>query len=152
VPASNEILNSMSLEFFSIADNLGLARVAVASFAAQVDLTLNELEEIKVAVSEAVSNAIIHGYENSPTELIKIVATRSKGSIIIEVQDMGKGIEDVDKAVQPAYSTDPERMGLGFVFIHSFMDKVIVKTKKDLGTTIIMEKLIKQNACSVQGE
>ena len=139
---NGKVLNQLKMEFLSLQDNVGLARVTVASFAAQDDLTLNELEEIKVAVSEAVSNSIIHGYDNSEEAVIKVNITRYEDRLAIEVIDEGKGIEDVDQAVQPAFSTDPERMGLGFVFMGSFMDILTVNSKPDSGTQVIMEKRI----------
>lgn len=130
----------MTLEIMSNSENVGVARVAVASFLAQLDLTLNDIEEIKVAVSEAVTNSIIHGYDNSPWETIKIDAKLYEDKFIIQVEDKGKGIEDIELALQPAFSSDPERMGLGFVFMNSFMDKVSVYSKLNLGTKVIMEK------------
>jgi len=139
---NDKILNQLKMEFLSLQENVGLARVTVASFAAQDDLTLNELEEIKVAISEAVSNSIIHGYDNSEEGVIKINITRYEDRLKIEVIDEGKGIEDVDQAVQPAFSTDPERMGLGFVFMGSFMDILTVNSKPGSGTQVIMEKRI----------
>lgn len=138
----DKILNSLKMEFLSLQENVALARVAVASFAAQDDLTLNELEEIKVAVSEAVSNSIIHGYDGSQEGIIKVNIIRYENRLQIEVEDTGKGIENVDEAIQPAYSSDPERMGLGFVFMCSFMDTLTVNSKLDLGTQVIMEKRI----------
>lgn len=142
---SDKVLNLLRMEFLSLQENVGLARVAVASFAAQDDLTLNELEEIKVAVSEAVSNSIIHGYDNSEEGMIKVNIIRYEDRMKIEVIDEGKGIEDVDQAVQPAFSTDPERMGLGFVFMGSFMDTLTVNSKPGSGTQVIMEKRIVNN-------
>lgn len=142
---SDKVLNLLKMEFLSLQENVGLARVAVASFAAQDDLTLNELEEIKVAVSEAVSNSIIHGYDNSEEGIIKVNIIRYEDRMKIEVIDEGKGIEDVDQAVQPAFSTDPERMGLGFVFMGSFMDTLTVNSKPGSGTQVIMEKRIVNN-------
>ena len=139
---NGKVLNQLKMEFLSLQENVGLARVTVASFAAQDDLTLNELEEIKVAISEAVSNSIIHGYDNSEEGVIKINITRYEDRLKIEVIDEGKGIEDVDQAVQPAFSTDPERMGLGFVFMGSFMDILTVNSKLGSGTQVIMEKRI----------
>ncbi len=139
---SDKIFNSLKMEFLSLQENVGLARVAVASFAAQDDLTLNELEEIKVAVSEAVSNSIIHGYDGSEEGIIKVNIIRYEDRLQIEVEDTGKGIEDVDEAIQPAYSSDPERMGLGFVFMGSFMDTLTVNSKLGSGTKVVMEKRI----------
>lgn len=131
--------NEMRLEIMSRPENVGLARVAVAAFAGQLDFTLGDLEEIKVAVSEAVSNSVLHAYED-PTGRIE-VTVRIDGPVLeIVVEDWGKGIPDVDEARQPAFSTDPERMGLGFVFIESFMDEVEVRSQPGAGTVVRMRK------------
>ncbi|MDK2984671.1 MAG: hypothetical protein PWQ96_313 [Clostridia bacterium] len=139
---SGAILNSIQLQFMSIPDNIGLARVTVASFAAQLDLTLNELEEIKVATSEAVSNALIHGYEQNKKGIISISATLFEDKLEIVIEDQGKGIENVEQALQPAYSTDPERMGLGFMFMKSFMDDVKVESTVGKGTRVYLTKFL----------
>lgn len=135
-----KLINSIKMEFFSIADNVGLARVTVATVASQADLTLNDLEEIKVAASEAVSNAIIHGYENRSQEVVRVEVSRFEKYLEIVVEDKGKGIENVKQALEPAYSSDPERMGLGFVFMQSFMDELEVKSELGHGTIVIMRK------------
>jgi len=135
-----KLINSIKMEFSSIADNVGLARVTVATIASQADLTLNDLEEIKVAASEAVSNAIIHGYENSSQEVVRVEVSRFEKYLEIVVEDKGKGIENVKQALEPAYSSDPERMGLGFVFMQSFMDALEVKSEPGQGTIVIMRK------------
>lgn len=132
--------NYLKIEMPSLPENVGLARVAVASFISQYDLTLNDIEEIKVAVSEAVSNAIIHGYENSGAGKVLIEAVLCDNQLVLTIEDYGKGIPDVAKALQPAYSTDPERMGLGFVFMKSFMDKLDVTSTVDKGTKVRMSK------------
>lgn len=138
-----KIENSMALEFLSLPQNIGLARVAVATFAAQVDMTLNELEEIKVAVSEAVSNAIIHGYGGEPRGIVRVAAERTAAGLVITVEDQGCGIPDVAQALQPAFSTDPERMGLGFAFMQSFMDELEVTSEVNRGTRVRMFKAFK---------
>ncbi|MBC7325131.1 MAG: anti-sigma F factor [Moorella sp. (in: Bacteria)] len=135
--------NSMALEFLSLPQNIGLARVAVATFAAQVDMTLNELEEIKVAVSEAVSNAIIHGYGGEARGVVRVAAERTAAGLVITVEDQGCGIPDVAQALQPAFSTDPERMGLGFAFMQSFMDELEVTSEVNRGTRVRMFKAFK---------
>lgn len=135
-----KISNAMQMEFLSLPENVGLARVAIASFAAQLDLTLNDLEEVKVAVSEAVSNAIIHGYKRRRDRLVRLKATLYEFDLEIIIEDEGRGIKDVEQALQPSYSTDPEHMGLGFVFIKSFMDDVQIESKIDCGTRVIMYK------------
>ncbi|WXJ87462.1 Anti-sigma F factor [Moorella humiferrea] len=141
-----QVKNSMALEFLSLPENVGLARVAVATFAAQVDMTLNELEEIKVAVSEAVSNAIIHGYRGEPSGIVRVAAERTTTGLVIIVEDKGCGIPDVALAMQPAYSSDPERMGLGFSFMQSFMDELEVTSEVNRGTRVRMFKAFKGEA------
>lgn len=137
-----KILNTCTIEFTSIPDNVGFARVAVAAFASQLDCTLPELEEIKVAVSEAVGNAIVHGYRNKQDKTIRLTATIYREGLEIRVADNGIGIADIDLAMQPAYSTDPERMGLGFVFMQSFSDRLQVDSSLGKGTTVTMFKQI----------
>lgn len=134
------IKNHLGLTFSSLAENVGIARMLIASIGAQLDLSLNDIEELKVAVSEAVSNAIIHGYGNNPNELVYLDIDLNSETLRIEVRDEGCGISDIEQAMQPAYSTDPERMGLGFVFMQSFMDKLQVESTVDKGTTVIMIK------------
>jgi len=133
-------INQMKLEFLSIPANVAFARVTVAAFASQLDFTLSDLEEIKVAVSEAVGNSIIHGYGNLPDRLIRIQAALTTDSLELRIEDEGKGIKDINKALEPAFSTDSERLGLGFVFIQSFMDSFQVDSTPGQGTKIIMSK------------
>jgi len=132
--------NEAKLEFKSLAANVAFARVTVAAFASQLEFTLNDLEEIKVAVSEAVANAIIHGYENRSDGVVTITMTAGNGALEVKVSDSGKGIANVKKALEPSYSTDPERMGLGFVFMQSFMDTLHVESAPGKGTTVTMSK------------
>lgn len=134
------VINQLKMEFQSLPANAAFARVAVAAFASQLDFTLNDLEEIKVAVSEAVANAIIHGYENSPTGIVRVSVTLMDKWLEIRVEDNGKGISDIKKALQPAFSTDPERMGLGFVFMQSFTDRLQVDSSPSKGTRVTMVK------------
>ncbi len=136
------ILNKCMLEFTSIPENVAFARVSVAAFASQLDCTLPELEEIKVAVSEAVGNAIIHGYRNKEDKTVRVLATIYKEGLEIRVEDSGIGITNIEMAMQPAYSTDPERMGLGFVFMQSFSDRLQVDSTPGKGTTVTMYKRI----------
>ena len=105
--------NRVRIEFDSLPENVALARVVVASFAAQSDITISELEEIKVATSEAVSNAIIHGYKNQKDGKVTLVLRRELDVLTMTVEDYGVGIADIEKALEPAYSSDPDRMGLG---------------------------------------
>lgn len=135
--------NEMELIFDSCSSNEGFARVAVASFMTRLNPTLEEVSDVKTAVSEAVTNAIIHGYES---EIHKIkISCRTKGNTIyVEVQDKGKGIENIEKAMQPLFTTKPEleRSGMGFAFMEAFMDKVEVISSLGEGTTVQMEKTI----------
>ena len=135
--------NYIALEFLSRSANEGFARGAVACFAAQLDPTLEELGDIKTAVSEAVTNAIVHAY---PDQLGKIVikARILEGNVLeLTVRDWGRGIPDVDKARQPLYTTGgEERSGLGFTIMESFMDKLSVRSAEGKGTRVTMRRRI----------
>lgn len=135
------IKNEMRLEFPSQPENVGLARVTVAAFAAQLDYTLADLEEIKVAVSEAVTNAIVHGY-GGPGGKVTVRAYLHDDALEVLVEDQGRGIDDVPRALEAGYSTDPERPGLGFVFMRSFMDRLEVDSEPGRGTRVAMYKLL----------
>lgn len=137
--------NEMKLEFLSKSNNEAFARITVAAFASQLDPTIEELADIKTAVSEAVTNSIIHGYEDK-CGIVKIECRLQGNEIIIEISDNGRGIEDVEIAKQPLYTTKPnlERSGMGFTIMESFMDKVLVESIIGLGTKITMKKLIKE--------
>ncbi len=136
--------NEMELDFLSKSNNEAFARITVAAFAAQLDPTIEELADIKTAVSEAVTNCIIHGYENTEG-VIKIKASLLKNEIEIEISDNGKGIENVELARKPLYTTKAnlERSGMGFTIMESFMDEVEIHSVVDIGTKIIMKKKIK---------
>lgn len=123
--------------------NEGFARVAVSSFMTQLNPTLEEVSDVKTAVSEAVTNAIIHGYEEE-VHKIKISCRLEGKSIWIEVEDKGKGILDVQKAMEPMFTTKPEleRSGMGFAFMEAFMDELEVISKVGEGTTVKMKKEI----------
>ncbi|HEY8488429.1 MAG TPA: anti-sigma F factor [Thermaerobacter sp.] len=129
----------LELRLPSRAENVGVARVAVAAFAAQLPFTLGELEEIKVAVSEAVTNAVVHGYGHD-RGVVTVRAGHDGRRLWVEVTDSGRGIADIDQARQPAFSTDPERMGMGFAFMEAFMDQVDVESVPGSGTTVRMYK------------
>jgi len=135
--------SKLTLTFTSIPENVSIARMLVASLGAQLDLSLNDIEELKVVVSEAVSNAIIHGYHNEPSNIVRLDLNVEDYVLQIIVKDEGCGIPDIPQAMQPAYSTDPERMGLGFTFMQSFMDNLEVESTVDMGTTITMSKKLK---------
>ncbi|PZN07392.1 MAG: anti-sigma F factor [Bacillota bacterium] len=129
----------MELHLPSLPENVGIARVAVAAFAGQLPFTLSEIEEIKVAVSEAVTNAIVHGYGH-PHGIVTVRAEHNGSRLLVVVRDRGRGIEDVEQARQPAFSTDPERMGMGFAFMEAFMDEVGVESAVGEGTTVCLYK------------
>ena len=136
--------NQMKLEFISKPENEAFARIAVASFAAQLDPTIEEISDIKTAVSEAVTNSIIHGYDNEEG-VVKIEAILIGKTIEITIIDNGKGIENIDKAREPLYTSKPEleRSGMGFTIMESFMDDVEVESMLGVGTKVKMKKRIK---------
>ena len=136
--------NEMKLEFISKSSNEAFARISVAAFASQLDPTIEELADIKTAVSEAVTNCIVHGYEKKQG-VVKICAWLKDNEIIIEVSDKGKGIENIEMAKEPLYTTKPnlERSGMGFTIMESFMDKMEVESVVGLGTKVTMSKVIK---------
>lgn len=140
----NEYDNEMKIEFISKSANEAFARISVAAFASQLDPTIEELADIKTAVSEAVTNSIIHGYERKQG-IVKIFARLRENEIIIEISDKGKGIENIDIAKEPLYTTKPnlERSGMGFTIMESFMDSVEFESVIGLGTKITMTKKIK---------
>lgn len=131
--------NKMVLEIINLPSNVGVARVAVGAFASALDFTLAELDEIKVAVSEAVTNAVVHAYPGA-SGIIRVEAEVEGRSLAVSVIDSGCGIPDVALARRASYSTDPERMGLGFVFMESFMDQLEVQSDSG-GTRVIMTKI-----------
>lgn len=136
--------NIMEVKFSAKSENESLARVIVASFAAKLDPTIDELADIKTAVSEAVTNAIIHGYEEDESKFVYLRCELIKNKIKIVVEDYGKGIEDVELAKQPMFTSKPEleRSGMGFSFMESFMDDMQVVSIVDEGTKVIMTKTI----------
>lgn len=133
----------ITFEFDSSSENESLARTVVAAFLTRLDPTLEELADVKTAVSEAVTNAIIHGYDGAPGK-IKIHSWIEDNTIWIEISDQGVGIPDVNRAMEPLYTTRPEmeRSGMGFAFMEAFMDELSVETKVGEGTTIRMKKKI----------
>lgn len=139
------IENEMELQFISKSTNEAFARITVAAFASQLDPTIEELADIKTAVSEAVTNCIIHGYDNKQG-IIKINAKLQENEIIIKISDNGKGIENIDVAKEPLYTTKPnlERSGMGFTIMESFMDSMKVESIVGLGTKITLTKAIKK--------
>ena len=145
--------NEMSLEFLSKSSNEAFARIAVAAFASQLDPTIEEIADIKTAVSEAVTNCIIHGYEDTQG-IVKIHSYLQDNSIIIEISDTGKGIEDVALAKEPLYTSKPnlERSGMGFTIMESFMDELNIESVLNLGTKITMKKIVKKSKDKINNE
>lgn len=139
--------NEMTLEFESISKNESFARIVVTAFITSLDPTLEELSDIKTAVSEAVTNCIIHGYENTLGK-IKLKCSILDTTVLIEVSDKGKGIEDISKAMEPLYTSKPEleRSGMGFAFMEAFMDDLEVSSTVGEGTTVKMRKKIYSTA------
>ena len=139
----------MKLEFDAISENEGLARVVVAAFLTRLDPTLEQLQDVKTAVSEAVTNAVIHGYEEKGGK-IRMLAILEKGELKISIEDDGVGIEDISKAMQPLFTTKPEgeRSGMGFSFMEAFMDRVEVESSPGNGTTVHMWKSFQENILS----
>ncbi len=137
--------NIMKLEFLSKSNNESFARIAVSAFAAQLDPTIDQMADIKTAVSEAVTNSIIHGYENMEG-VITIVCKIIDKTIEIEISDKGKGIENINLARQALYTSKPdlERSGMGFTIMESFMDELEIESNLKLGTKVIMKKKISQ--------
>lgn len=133
----------MKLEFSSQSENEGFARVAVGAFIAGLNPTIDELADVKTAVSEAVTNAIIHGYDLKEG-MVWITCAIKEQDVEISVIDTGKGIENIDKAREPLYTTRPEleRSGMGFTFMEAFMDEVWVSSGKNQGTRVTMRKKI----------
>lgn len=136
--------NYMALTFLSKSENEAFARIAVAAFVTQLDPTMDELTDIKTVVSEAVTNAIIHGYENRPDGEVTIRAEIRGEAVYFSVEDQGKGIEDLELAKQPLYTSKPEleRSGMGFTIIENFMDEFDVVSEPGQGTKVMMMKRI----------
>lgn len=136
-----QLINEMKLEFLSKSANEAFARVTAAVFVSQIDPTVEEIEEVKTAVSEAVTNAIIHGYDNEHGT-VRMHCELYQDKVIIEVIDNGKGIEDIEKAREPLFTsrTDMERSGMGFTVMESFMDEIEVQSEPGKGTRILMVK------------
>ena len=139
--------NEMKLTIESRSANESFARVAVAAFAAQLDPTIDELNDIKTAVSEAVTNCIVHAYRDKIGLIYINVQLAENGEVIIKIRDRGCGIEDVKKAMEPLFTTGEEdRAGLGFSVMESFTDKVTVRSKPGVGTTVTLKKKLKYRA------
>ena len=135
--------NKMHLEFDSKSENERFARVTAAAFATQLNPIMEEISDIKTAVSEAVTNAIVHGYDGGEGT-VYLDAEIQNRTLKIMIKDTGVGIEDIDKAMEPLYTTKPdeERAGVGFMFMEAFMDDLEVQSELGKGTTVIMKKTI----------
>ncbi len=136
--------NEMKLEFISKSNNEAFARISVAAFVSQLDPTIEELSDIKTAVSEAVTNAIVHGYEDKEG-IVKVKCSLKENWVTIEVSDSGKGIDNIENAKKPLYTSKPnlERSGMGFTIMESFMDELNVESILGFGTKVTMKKEIK---------
>ena len=137
--------NKMHLEFDSKSENERFARVTAAAFATQLDPVMEEISDIKTAVSEAVTNAIVHGYDGGTGTVYMDAEIRDR-TLLIAIRDTGVGIPDIKKAMEPLYTTKPdeERAGMGFMFMEAFMDDLEVKSEIGKGTTVVMKKTIEE--------
>jgi stage II sporulation protein AB (anti-sigma F factor) len=141
--------NFMSLAFAARSENEGFARIAVASFLSRLPITLEEVEEIKTVVSEAVTNSIIHGYEGDESGTVSIMTSYDQTAIEIIIEDNGIGIANLEEAKQPLFTTKPEleRSGMGFTIMENFTDEMEVTTEIGMGTRIrLVKKLTKNEA------
>ncbi|OAH55941.1 MULTISPECIES: anti-sigma F factor [Bacillaceae] len=134
--------NVMNLSFSALGENEGFARVAVAAFAAKLNPTMDDLAELKTAVSEAVTNAIIHGYDSNPGGIVYITATIDDGEIDVIVRDEGRGIHNIEEAKEPLFTTKPEmeRAGMGFTIMEHFTDMLNVESSTSTGTIVRFKK------------
>lgn len=138
-----EVINKTQIHAMSRSSNEGFLRSCVAAFVAQCDPTVDELADIKTAVSEAVTNCIVHGYKDTIGDILVVCEMLEGNNIKIKIRDRGCGIADVKQAMEPLYTTGgEERAGLGFAVMESFMDKIKVKSILGKGTTVTMEKKI----------
>lgn len=140
------VKNEIKLQLPSKSSNESFARIAISAFFTQLDPTLDEITDIKTAVSEAVTNCIVHGYANTIGYIFIHAKILDNNKIYIKIRDKGCGIENIQKAIEPMYTTckTGERSGLGFTVMQNFMDKLSVKSTKGKGTTVILTKTLKQ--------
>ena len=138
------VINEMHIKFISKSTNEGFARSVVSAFILELDPTINEIADIKTAVSEAVTNSIVHGYKRESGMIYIDAKITDSKKVIIKIRDKGIGIENVEKAMEPLFTTSQqeERPGLGFTVMQSFMDNVKVKSTPNKGTTVTLEKQI----------
>ena len=136
--------NILEVKFSAKSEDESLSRVIVASFAAKLDPTLDELSDIKMAVSEAVTNSIVHGYDEDESKFVYMRCEIEDRTIKVVIEDRGNGIEDVEQAMQPMYTSKPEleRSGMGFSFMENFMDSLDVISIRGEGTKVVMTKTI----------
>ncbi|GJM82658.1 anti-sigma F factor [Paenibacillus sp. HMSSN-139] len=141
---ANQTGNFMSLKFAAKSENESFARVTVAAFVSQLDPTMDEITDLKTVVSEAVTNSIIHGYDGNPEGVVSISAAIEGDTVTLIIEDQGRGIEDVELAKQPLYTSKPEleRSGMGFTIMENFMDEFDVTSEIGGGTRIRMKKRI----------
>ncbi|MFK2824267.1 anti-sigma F factor [Bacillus sp. B190/17] len=134
--------NEMNVQFSALSENESFARITVAAFIAQLDPTMDELTEIKTVVSEAVTNAIIHGYEGNPAGIVYMSVILEDGTVDLIIRDEGIGMENVEEAREPLFTTKPEleRSGMGFTIMENFMDEIEVISHKGTGTSIRLKK------------
>lgn len=138
-------MNEMNVSFLSCSANEGFARAAVAAFVSQLDPTIDELSDIKTAVSEAVTNCIVHAYRDALGTIYITVKIFEDGKISVRIRDKGCGMEDVEQAMEPLFTTGgSERAGLGFAVMQSFMDKVSVRSRVGRGTVVTMQKKLER--------
>lgn len=135
--------NNVEVIFDAISENESFARVVAAAFITNLDPTLEEISDVKTAVSEAVTNSIVHGYEGREGK-VKMRLCQKDNEVVIEIHDSGVGIDNIQKAMEPLYTTKPEmeRSGMGFSFMEAFMDELYVTSESKKGTTIVMKKRI----------
>lgn len=145
-----EIENYMKIELPAISENEGLARMLVSAFLLPLNPTVEELADVKTALSEAVTNAVIHGYEGRGGTM-ELTFERKGRVVLFQVSDYGVGIPDVDKAMEPLFTTKPEmeRSGMGFTFMEAFMDEVKVDSVPQKGTVVRMKKKLEEYGCEV---
>lgn len=145
-------INRMKMEFSSLSENESFARLAISAFAVQLDPVISDMEDIKTAVSEAVTNAIVHGYEGEEG-IVKIEAILFEDGIEITIEDFGRGIHNIEMARRPMFTTKPEeeRSGLGFTVMEAFMDNLEVFSKPHVGTKIVMYKKLRETSTMLEG-
>ena len=142
---TKKVVNELKIEFSAVSQNESFARSSVSAFVSQLDPTTSEIADVRTMVSEAVTNAIIHGYRGYEGKVTVTVKLYEDRTILLKVKDKGRGIEDIKKAMQPLYTTDTsgERGGMGFAIMKSFSDRLTVKSNLGVGTSISMIKILR---------